>query len=229
MSRFRHEIGTGCVEGVAGQAAADEAAARTSFIPLMSLGIPENAVMALMMAAFIIKGVQPGPNMLAKHPELFWGLVASMWIGNCFLLILNVPLVRIWLSVFKIPYNVLFPSILFFCCIGTYSVNNNLDDVVVTAAFGLLGYVFMRLAMDPAPLMLGFILGPMLEEYFRRAMILSRGSFGVFVTRPISATLLALMALLVAGQLFFTARAMRANRGAARSSATAEDEHPQRV
>jgi TctA family transporter len=212
VSKYRDEIGSGCIEGVAGQAAADEAAARTSFIPLMSLGIPENAVMALMMAAFIIKGMQPGPNMLSKHPDLFWGLVASMWIGNCFLLILNVPLVRFWLSVFKIPYNVLFPSILFFCCIGTYSVNNNLDDVIVTAAFGCLGYMFMRLSMDPAPLMLGFILGPMLEEYFRRAMILSRGSFEVFVTRPISATLIAVMVLLVAGQLFFTVRGIRAGR-----------------
>src|SRR6478672_9384062 len=212
VSKYKDEIGTGCIEGVAGQAAADEAAARTSFIPLMSLGIPENAVMALMMAAFIIKGVQPGPNMLSKHPDLFWGLVASMWIDNCFLLVLNVPLVRYWLSVFKIPYTVLFPSILFFCCIGTYSVNNSLDDVLITAFFGLVGYVFMRLSMDPAPLMLGFILGPMLEEYFRRAMILSRGSFEVFVTRPISATLIALMVLLVAGQLFFTVRGIRAGR-----------------
>ena len=145
---------------MAGQAAADEAAARTSFIPLMSIGIPENAVMALMMAAFIIKGIQPGPNMIAGHPELFWGLVASMWVGNVFLLVLNVPLVRYWLSVFKIPYNVLFPSILFFCCIGTYSVNNNLDDIFVTAVFGLGGYLFLRLDLDAAPLMLGFILGP---------------------------------------------------------------------
>ena len=142
---------------MAGQAAADEAAARTSFIPLMSIGIPENAVMALMMAAFIIKGIQPGPNMIAGHPELFWGLVASMWIGNCFLLVLNVPLVRYWLSVFKIPYNVLFPAILFFCCIGTYSINNNLDDVFITVAFGALGYLFMRLEMDPSPLMLSLI------------------------------------------------------------------------
>ena len=160
VSKYRDEIGTGCIEGVAGQAAADEAAARTSFIPLMSIGIPENAVMALMMAAFIIKGIQPGPNMIAGHSELFWGLVASMWIGNCFLLVLNVPLVRYWLSVFKIPYNVLFPAILFFCCIGTYSINNNLDDVFITVAFGALGYLFMRLEMDPSPLMLGFILGP---------------------------------------------------------------------
>ena len=160
VSKYKHEIGSGAIEGVAGQAAADEAAARTSFIPLMSIGIPENAVMALMMAAFIIKGIQPGPNMIAGHPDLFWGLVASMWVGNCFLLILNVPLVRYWLSVFKIPYSVLFPSILFFCCIGTYSVNNNLDDVFITATFGFFGYMFLRLGLDAAPLMLGFILGP---------------------------------------------------------------------
>ena len=202
VSKYRDEIGTGAIEGVAGQAAADEAAARTSFIPLMSIGIPENAVMALMMAAFIIKGIQPGPNMIAGHPDLFWGLVASMWIGNCFLLMLNVPLVRYWLSVFKIPYNVLFPSILFFCCIGTYSVNNNLDDVFVTAVFGFVGYMFMRLDLDAAPLMLGFILGPMLEENFRRALLLSRGSFTAFLTRPISGTLLGLIAVFIAWQLF---------------------------
>jgi TctA family transporter len=200
VSKYKHEIGQGCIEGVAGQAAADEAAARTSFIPLMSIGIPENAVMALMMAAFIIKGIQPGPNMIAGHPELFWGLVASMWVGNCFLLVLNVPLVRYWLSVFKIPYNVLFPCILFFCCIGTYSVNNNVDDIFITAGFGLMGYLMMRLELDAAPLMLGFILGPMLEENFRRSLLLSRGSFDIFFTRPISGTLLGLIGLFIAWQ-----------------------------
>jgi putative tricarboxylic transport membrane protein len=186
---------------VAGQAAADEAAARTSFIPLMAIGIPENAVMALMMAAFVVKGIQPGPNMIATHPDLFWGLVASMWIGNCFLLVLNVPLVRYWLSVFKIPYTVLFPAILFFCCIGTYSINNSLDDIYTTAVFGLVGYLFLRLDMEAAPLLLGFILGPMLEENFRRAMLLSRGSFNVFVNRPISGTLLAMIGTLVVWQI----------------------------
>ena len=201
VSKYRHEIGDGAIEGVAGQAAADEAAARTSFIPLMSIGIPENAVMALMMGAFIIKGIQPGPNMIAQHPELFWGLVASMWVGNVFLVVLNVPLVRYWLSVFKIPYSVLFPAILFFCCIGTFSVNNNMDDVFVTAGFGLLGYLFMRLDLDAAPLMLGFILGPMLEENFRRAMLMSRGSFTAFIDRPISATLLGLIAAVMLWQL----------------------------
>ena len=218
VSKYRHEIGTGCIEGVAGQAAADEAAARTSFIPLMSIGIPENAVMALMMAAFIIKGIQPGPNMIAGHPELFWGLVASMWIGNCFLLVLNVPLVRYWLSVFKIPYNVLVPAILFFCCIGTYSINNNLDDVFITVAFGALGYLFMRLEMDPSPLMLGFILGPMLEENFRRSMLLSRGSFEVFINRPISGTLISLIAAFVLWQTVAFFR----QRGKAKELAVAE-------
>lgn len=201
FSKYRHEIGNGAIEGVAGQAAADEAAARTSFIPLMAIGIPENAVMALMLAAFIVKGVQPGPNMIATHPDLFWGLVASMWIGNVFLVVLNVPLVRFWLSVFKIPYTVLFPAILFFCCIGTYSINNNLEDIYLTTAFGLIGYVFLRLDLEPAPLLLGFILGPMLEENFRRALLLSRGSFTGFLTRPISGTLLALVALFVAWQV----------------------------
>ena len=218
VSKYRDEIGTGCIEGVAGQAAADEAAARTSFIPLMSIGIPENAVMALMMAAFIIKGIQPGPNMIAGHPELFWGLVASMWIGNCFLLVLNVPLVRYWLSVFKIPYKVLFPAILFFCCIGTYSINNNLDDVFITVAFGALGYLFMRLEMDPSPLMLGFILGPMLEENFRRSMLLSRGSFEVFINRPISGTLISLIAAFILWQTVSFFR----QRGKAKELAVAE-------
>jgi TctA family transporter len=201
FSKYKHEMGDGAIEGVAGQAAADEAAARTSFIPLMSIGIPENAVMALMMAAFIVKGVQPGPNMIANHPDLFWGLVASMWVGNCFLVILNVPLVRYWLSVFKIPFSVLFPAILFFCCIGTYSINNNLDDVYITAMFGFIGYMFMRLGLEAAPLMLGFILGPMLEEYFRRQLLISRGDFSSFLTRPISGSLLALIAVFMVWQI----------------------------
>lgn len=201
FSKYRDEIGHGAIEGVAGQAAADEAAARTSFIPLMSLGIPENPVMALMMAAFIINGIQPGPQMIAKHPDLFWGLVASMWIGNCFLLLLNLPLVRIWLSLFKIKYSSLFPAILFFCSIGTYSINHNLNDIYTTAAFGVLGYTFMRFKLDAAPLILGFILGPMLEDNFRRAMLISRGSFAPFVTHPISAVLVGMVFLFFAWQL----------------------------
>ncbi len=214
FSKYKDEIGHGAIEGVAGQAAADEAAARTSFIPLMSIGIPENAVMALMMAAFIVKGIQPGPNMIASHPQLFWGLVASMWIGNVFLVVLNVPLVRYWLSVFKIPFAVLFPAILFFCCIGTYSINNNLNDIYTTAIFGALGYMFMRLGLEAAPLMLGFILGPMLEENFRRALLLGRGSFGTFVSRPISGTLLALIAIFMTWQFVSFMRKSRLARSA---------------
>jgi TctA family transporter len=201
FSRYRAEIGQGAIEGVAGQAAADEAAARTSFIPLMSIGIPENPVMALMMATFIIKGIQPGPNMIAEHPDLFWGLVASMWIGNCFLLILNVPLVRMWLVLFRFPYTILFPAILFFCCIGTYSINNNLNDIFSTAFFGVMGYVFLRLRLDPAPLMLGFLLGPLLEENFRRSLVLSHGSFTTFVDRPIGGTLIGIVVLILLWQI----------------------------
>jgi TctA family transporter len=209
FSKHRDEIGKGAIEGVAGQAAADEAAARTSFIPLMAIGIPENAVMAMMLAAFIVKGIQPGPNMIASHPDLFWGLVASMWIGNVFLVVLNVPMVRLWLSVFKVPYTVLFPSILFFCCIGTFSINNNLEDVYITATFGFIGYLFLRLHLEAAPLLLGFILGPMLEENFRRAMLLSRGTFGMFFSRPISGTLLALIALFAGWQFVAFIRQVR--------------------
>jgi TctA family transporter len=149
-----------------------------------------------------------------------------MWIGNCFLLILNVPLVRFWLSIFKIPYSVLFPSILFFCCVGTYSVNNNLDDVLITAAFGLLGYILMRLSLDPAPLMLGFILGPMLEENFRRAMLLGRGSFKVFVTQPISATLLAFIAVLILVQIVSAIMRMRSRSPAPGPAGRLDQEAP---
>ena len=212
VSKYRHEIGTGAIEGVAGQAAADEAAARTSFIPLLSIGIPENAVMALMMGAFMIKGVTPGPNLIPEHPDVFWGLVASMWVGNCFLLILNVPLVRYWLTLFKIPYSELFPAILFFCCIGSFSVNNNVDDIFVTVFFGALGYTFMRLGLDAAPLMLGFILGPMLEENFRRAMLLTRGSFVQMADRPIAGSLFALVGIFILWQIVSAILKMRKER-----------------
>jgi TctA family transporter len=206
FSKYRDEIGTGSIEGVAGQAAADEAAARTSFIPLMSIGIPENAVMALILGALTMKGITPGPNMITAHSGLFWGLIASMWIGNVFLLILNVPLVRLWLSVFRIPYAVLFPCILFFCCIGTFSTNNNIEDVYTTVAFGLLGYTFLKLGLEAAPLMLGFILGPMLEENFRRAMTISRGDFSPFWDRPISAAMLAIIGVFVAYSIYGSIR-----------------------
>jgi TctA family transporter len=161
--------------------------------------------------------------MIKEHAELFWGLVASMWVGNVFLVILNVPLVRYWLSVFKIPYNVLFPAILFFCCVGTYSVNNSLDDMFITATFGLMGYVMLRLGLEPAPLLLGFILGPMLEENFRRALLLSRGSFSIFVKRPISGTLFALIALFVAWQIYSFVRDSRKRAAEKKATPPPED------
>jgi len=213
FSKYRDEIGHGAIEGVAGQAAADEAAARTSFIPLMSIGIPENAVMALMMAAFIVKGVKPGPGMINEHPALFWALVASMWVGNCFLLLLNVPLVRYLLSIFKVPFSVLFPSILFFCCVGTFSHQNNLEEIYITAVFGVIGYLFLRLRLEAAPLMLGFILGPMLEEYFRRALLLSRGSFATFVTHPVSGTIFAFIGAFLLYKLAATLASARRRKG----------------
>ena len=206
FSKYRDEIGTGAIEGVAGQAAADEAAARTSFIPLMSIGIPENAVMALMLGALMMKGITPGPQMIDSHPEVFWGLIASMWIGNVFLLILNVPLVRFWLSVFKIPYSILFTCILFFCCLGTFSTNNNIEDIYTTAVFGVIGYTFLRLGLEAAPLMLGFILGPMLEENFRREMTITRGDFSPFWTQPISCAMLAIIGVFIAYSLWGSIR-----------------------
>lgn len=206
FSKYRDEMGTGAIEGVAGQAAADEAAARTSFIPLMSIGIPENAVMALVLGALMMKGITPGPQMIDKHPDLFWGLIASMWIGNVFLLILNVPLVRLWLSVFKIPYAVLFPSILFFCCLGTFSTNNNVQDIYTTAVFGIVGYTFLTLGLEAAPLMLGFILGPMLEENFRREMTITRGDFSPFWTQPISGAMLAIIGAFILYSIIQTVR-----------------------
>jgi TctA family transporter len=187
FSKNKNEIGKGAPEGLAGPAAADESAARTSFIPLLTLGLPENAVMAVMLGAFMIKGIHPGPEMITAHPDIFWGLVASMWIGNIFLLIINVPFARYLLSVFRIPYDVLFVGILFFICLGSYGINNNLIDIYITCCFGLLGYMMVKMELEPAPLMLGLIMGPILEEYFRRALLISDGSFLVFVNRRLGA------------------------------------------
>jgi putative tricarboxylic transport membrane protein len=192
ISKYRHEFGTGAIEGVAGPEAANNAAAQTSFIPLLTLGIPANAVMALMVGALIIQGIQPGPRMVEAQPDLFWGLIASMWVGNLMLLVINLPLIGMWVKLLSVPYRFLYPSILVFCAIGVYSLNNNVFDVYMTAIFGLLGYLFAKLKMEPAPLLIGFVLGPMMEEHLRRAMLLSRGDPAVFIERPISATLLAI-------------------------------------
>ena len=196
-SKYSHEFGKGAIEGVAGPESANNAAAQTSFIPLLTLGIPPNAVMSLMVGAMTIHNIQPGPQVMTSNPALFWGLIASMWIGNVMLILLNLPLIGIWVKLLKIPYRFMYPAILVFCCIGVYTVNNTVFDVYVTAAFGLIGYLFFKLGCEPPPLLLGFVLGPMMEENFRRALLLSRGDFTTFLTRPLSLGLLIAAALLV--------------------------------
>ena len=190
-------FGQGNIRGVAAPESANNAGAQTSFIPMLTLGIPPNAVMALMVGAMTIHNIQPGPQVMTSNPSLFWGLIASMWIGNLMLVVLNLPLIGIWVQLLKVPYRFLYPAILVFCCIGVYSINNNTFDVSMTAAFGVLGYLFFKLRCEPAPLILGFILGPMMEENLRRAMLLSRGDPTVFFTRPLSLTLLLMAAALV--------------------------------
>lgn len=190
-------LGKGNIRGVAGPESANNAGSQTSFIPLLTLGIPPNAVMALMVGAMTIHNIQPGPQVMTSNPQLFWGLIASMWIGNAMLVILNLPLIGIWIKLLTIPYRWLFPSIVLFCAIGVYSTNNNVFDIWMVAIFGVIGYGFIKLGMEPAPLLLGFILGPMMEENLRRALLLSRGDWSVLVTRPLSAGLLAAALLLV--------------------------------
>ncbi len=192
ISRTPQRFGRGAIEGVAGPESANNAGAQTSFIPMLTLGIPSNPVMALMIGALIIQGITPGPNVVTDKPDLFWGVIASMWIGNFMLVLLNLPLIGIWVRLLTVPYHVLFPAIVAFCCIGVYSVNNNNFDVYAMAFFGILGYVLVKLDCEPAPLLLGFVIGPMLEEHLRRAMLISRGDPSVFLTRPISAVLVPL-------------------------------------
>ena len=197
ISKNSAEFGKGAIEGLAGPESANNAAAQTSFIPLLTLGIPPNAVMALMVGAMTIHNIQPGPQVMTSNPTLFWGLIVSMWLGNAMLVILNLPLIGIWIKLLTVPYRYLYPAILVFCCIGVYTVNNSVFDVFMTAGFGVLGYVFIKLGCEGAPLLLGFVLGPMMEENFRRSLLLSRGDFSVFFTRPISLGLLLAAAALV--------------------------------
>ena len=192
-SRF----GKGAIEGVAGPESANNAAALTHFIPMLTLGIPAGAAMALMLAALLIQGIQPGPQVLTKNPELFWGVIASMWIGNIMLLVLNLPLVGVWVKLLSMPRRYLYPAVLACCCIGVYSVTNSIFDLGVAAAFAVVGVLFKMLGCHPAPLMLGLVLGPVLEENFRRGLKLSGGDFSVFVTRPVSLGLLILTVVLV--------------------------------
>src|SRR5688572_8298364 len=194
LSSTPERFGKGAIEGVAGPESANNAAAQTSFIPMLTLGIPANPVMALMIGAFIIQGIVPGPNVATERPQLFWGIIASMWLGNLMLVVLNLPLIGLWVRVLRVPYYMLFPAIMAFSAIGVYSINSNIFDMYSVAVFGLLGYVFFKLGCEPAPLLLGFVLGPMLEEHLRRAMIISRGDPMIFLNRPISLALLLMAA-----------------------------------
>jgi putative tricarboxylic transport membrane protein len=195
ISKNRAQFGQGAIEGVAAPESANNAGAQTSFIPMLTLGIPSNPVMALMVGAMIIQGIQPGPAVIKEQPALFWGIIVSMWIGNFFLIILNLPLIGLWVRMIMVPYRLLYPSILVFCAIGVFSLRNSVFDIYLMGLFGVLGYVFSKLGCEPAPMLLAFILGPLMEEYLRRAMLLSRGNPWVFVQRPISVTLLALAVL----------------------------------
>src|SRR5271170_1025481 len=204
-SRF----GRGAIEGVAAPESANNAAAQTSFIPLLTLGIPPNAVMALMVGAMTIHGIVPGPQVMQKQPELVWGMIASMWIGNLMLVVINLPLVGVWVRLLQVPYRLLFPAILIFCSIGVYSINNAPFDVVLTAVFGIIGYWLVKHDFEPAPMLLGFVLGPLMEENLRRAMLIARGDPSTFITRPISGGLIAVAVLLLLVALLPMIRAKR--------------------
>jgi len=194
-------FGRGALEGVAAPEAASHSKTQVDFIPTMSLGIPGDAVMALILGALIMKGIQPGPQLVSEHPDIFWGLVASFWIGNVLLVILNVPLIGVWVRMLRVPYRWLYPSALFFICVGVYSTRNNLFDVAITAAFGIVGAILLVLEFPLSPIVLGFVLGPQLEEKFRQAMLISRGGLSVFVTRPVAAAFVAASALLALAQV----------------------------
>jgi putative tricarboxylic transport membrane protein len=209
LSRAPERFGRGAIEGVAGPEAANNAAAGGAFIPLMTLGIPPNVVMALLLGAFIIHGLQPGPLMMSQNPTLFWGIVVSMYIGNAMLLVLNLPLIGMWVQLLRLPYNVLFPLIVLFSIVGVYCSSNNVFDVYVMVAFGALGYLMRKVGYEPAPLVLAFVLGPMLENNLRKALILSQGELTTFVTRPISAACILIAAALLVAPLLPALRRKR--------------------
>jgi len=212
VSKYSHEFGKGAIEGVAAPESANNAGAQTSFIPLLTLGIPGNAVMALMVGAMMIQGIAPGPQVMTERPQLFWGMIASMWVGNLMLVVLNLPLIGMWIKLLTVPYRMLYPAILLFMCVGVYSLSNNPFDALLMALFGVLGYICVKLECEPAPMILGFILGPLMEENLRRAMLLSRGDPSVFVdpvNKPISFSFLLAAVLLLA---IIAAPAMRKRR-----------------
>jgi putative tricarboxylic transport membrane protein len=196
LAKDPSRFGRGAIEGVAGPESANNAGAQTSFIPLLTLGIPPNAVMALMVGAMTIHGIVPGPQVMTRNPDLFWGMIASMWVGNLMLLIINLPLVGMWVRLLKVPYRLMFPAILMFCCIGIYSINSLPTDVMFIGLFGFVGYMLIKFGFEPAPMLLGFVLGKLMEENLRRALIISRGSLETFIERPVSAGLL-LVALIL--------------------------------
>lgn len=202
LSAHREELGNGAIEGIAAPEAANNAGAQMSFIPMLTLGFPANTVMALMIGAMIMHGIQPGPGVMTEQPRLFWGLIASMWIGNVMLLVLNLPLIGLWVRMIMVPYHYLFPMIIVFCAIGVFSLSNNAFDLQIMTAFGVLGYLFKKLDCEPAPMLLGFILGPLMEEFLRRALLLSQGDPSVLLTRPISAILLIAAAAILLSVLF---------------------------
>ena len=209
IARDPSRFGRGAIEGVAAPEAANNAAAQTAFIPMLTLGIPATATMALMLAALTLQGIATGPQVMLDKPDLFWGLIASMWIGNCLLVILNLPLVGLWVKLLTVPYRWLFPSIILFCCIGNYSVSNNPFDVYLCAVIGVLGYLLVKLECEPAPLLLGYVLGPLLEENLRRALLIARGDPTVFFTRPISAAFMIATVVILVVMVAPAARGMR--------------------
>jgi len=211
ISKEPERFGRGAVEGVASPEASNNAAVQAAFIPTLSLGLPGDAVMAILLGAMLMHGIVPGPQFIGQNPEMFWGLIVSFWIGNVLLLILNLPLIGIWVRLLSIPYRILYPAMLFFICVGVYSVKNSMFDVYVAIVFGVVGYFMLLLRYPAAPLLLGFILGPLIEEHFRRAMLIGRGDFTVFVQSTISAVFLGVAALLL------TASAVRVYRMRARS------------
>jgi putative tricarboxylic transport membrane protein len=202
VSRTPEKFGTGMLAGVAAPEAAAHSKTQVDFIPTMSLGIPGDAVMALLLGALLIHGIQPGPRLVTEHPDIFWGLIASFWIGNIRLVILNVPMIGLWVKLLSIPYRYLYPSAMFFVCIGVYAANNDMFQVGETMVIGVVGYVLLRLDFHPAPILLGFVLGPRFEENFRRSLLISRGDLLTFVERPISAFFLAICVLLIGAQIY---------------------------
>jgi putative tricarboxylic transport membrane protein len=197
VSKHPEEFGKGAIEGVAGPEAANNAATGGGFVPLFALGIPSNVVMAILLGAFMIHGLSPGPTLIIRHPELFWGAISSMYMGNFMLLLLNLPLIGLWVKVLKIPYRILMPLIVLFCLIGSYSINNNLTEVIIMITFGIVGYILRKFEYEEAPMVLAFILGPLLEKNFRQSLIMSSGDFSIFFNRPISAVAMAIAILLI--------------------------------